>query len=117
MGGKSSSSQKQSNLSAQSNLEGNEATAFGSTNAGGNVHIEALDANAIGSAFDFAKESQAFFGDSYSKTLGLLEENTQDAIYGVQAAYANKESEGTMPLLIVGGILAALGLTIYAFKG
>lgn len=44
------------------------------------ANIEILDAGAINSAFDFANESQSFWGENFNSVLGTLE-NTSDSSY------------------------------------
>lgn len=85
--------------------------------------INVLDGGAIVSAFDYARESQAMLGETFSDVLGLtrqsvsnVSEASEKALAQVSSAYEDSETAGEKPLYIAGGLLA-VGFIAYMIWG
>lgn len=118
MGGSSKSENVTQNKSSQSAINDNEGIAVSQVE--GNVSIDVLDEGAINNSFEFAKETQAFLGETFSSVLGLIEKQQDDIVDvatastdKVASAYASKQSGGLAPLAMGAlGLLGFVGLIV-----
>lgn len=110
----------------ETGLQGTEGIAVGEFSGFGNS-IEVLDAGAVNSAFDFAKESQSFWGESFDSVLGLVERQGEKAVNAAQQITSDfnqrdleKSTSGiasVMPLLSGTVLVGGLYFLIKAVKG
>lgn len=116
MGGGSSKQESTSTTTTETNnasLQDTNGFAAGSVKA---TNIEILDGNAIESSFDFAKETQAHFGQTFESVLGLVEKSVdaQGEIVGQYAeARANEDSGGISKSLTPIVFLSIAGFITY----
>jgi len=59
------------------------------------TNVEILDGGAINSAFDFAQESQSFWGENFGSVLGLVERTSEGAL---DASFEVVEANNKMAL-------------------
>lgn len=115
MGGKSSSESSQSTTTETNNasLQNTSGFAAGSVKA---TNLEVLDAGAIQSSFDFAKETQAGFGETFESVLGIVEKSidSQGEIVGAYSqAKTNEETKGIANMVIPLAVVSVVGLIGY----
>lgn len=110
MGGKSSSASNQTTTTETNNasLQDTSGFAAGSVKA---TNIEVLDGGAIQSAFDFGKENQAQFAQTFESVLGLAESSVSGQKDIIDSISKNKTSEATaglskniLPLVFVAAV-------------
>lgn len=112
-----SSKSTNNNKTETNNISG--GASEGATNlvaSDSNVNFEVLDAGAIESSFEFAKESQAFLGQNMASVLGLVDKSIDaqgDIINAQASANANETMSGIKEIIIPLSIVSVVGLVIY----
>lgn len=116
-GGAFNSSSQNENKTDTANVSGgasDDATSLVANDS--TINYEVLDGGAIQSSYDFARESQAFFGETFSSVLGIVEKSVdaQGEVVGqYAAARANEDTKGIAGALIPVALIAAVGLVGY----
>lgn len=112
------SSAENRNQTTTNNISGGAADSAQSIVAS-NSEVNLLDEGAIKSSFDFAKQSQAFFGENLVSVLGLAKESVQsqgDLIEQINKSETNRQTLGASnlaPLVIVGSVITLIAYRIW----